>query len=203
MNNLVKENTKNFIVEQAIELFLEKSIAGVTISDIARHVGVGEATLYRYFQKKQNIVMQASAKLADKVLNDYSALDGDVHSGYEQLSLFYNTYLNIFKNKPQYFRFIDELDAYLLTEKDIQKSEYESEIEIFKSIFDKSYEKGVEDGSVKKLEDKDAFYYSTAHSLLNLCKFLASAAVLKQDENINKEQEIQTLIDVILYFVKK
>lgn len=203
MNNLVKENTKNFIVEQAIELFLEKSIAGVTISDIARHVGVGEATLYRYFQKKQNIVMQASAKLADKVLNDYSALDGDVRSGYEQLSLFYNTYLNIFKNKPQYFRFIDELDAYLLTEKDIQKSEYESEIEIFKSIFDKSYEKGVEDGSVKKLEDKDAFYYSTAHSLLNLCKFLASAAVLKQDENINKEQEIQTLIDVILYFVKK
>lgn len=203
MNNLVKENTKNFIVEQAIELFLEKSIAGVTISDIARHVGVGEATLYRYFQKKQNIVMQASAKLADKVLNDYSALDGDVRSGYEQLSLFYNTYLNIFKNKPQYFRFIDELDAYLLTEKDIQKSEYESEIEIFKSIFDKSYEKGVEDGSVKKLEDKDAFYYSTAHSLLNLCKSLASAAVLKQDENINKEQEIQTLIDVILYFVKK
>ncbi len=203
MNNLVKENTKNFIVEQAIELFLEKSIAGVTIIDIARHVGVGEATLYRYFQKKQNIVMQASAKLADKVLNDYSALDGDVRSGYEQLSLFYNTYLNIFKNKPQYFRFIDELDAYLLTEKDIQKSEYESEIEIFKSIFDKSYEKGVEDGSVKKLEDKDAFYYSTAHSLLNLCKSLASAAVLKQDENINKEQEIQTLIDVILYFVKK
>lgn len=202
MNNLVKENTKNFIVEQAIELFLKKSIAGVTISDIARHVGVGEATLYRYFQKKQNIVMQASAKLADKVLNDYS-LNGDAYSGYEQLSLFYNTYLNIFKNKPQYFRFIDELDAYLLTEKDIQKSEYESEIEIFKNIFDKSYEKGVEDGSVKILEDKDAFYYSTAHALLNLCKSLASAAVLKQDEKINKEQEIKTLIDVILYFVKK
>ncbi len=202
MNNLVKENTKNFIVEQAIELFLEKSIAGVTISDIARHVGVGEATLYRYFQKKQNIVMQASAKLADKVLNDYS-LNSDAYSGYEQLSLFYNTYLNIFKNKPQYFRFIDELDAYLLTEKDIQKSEYESEIEIFKNIFDKSYEKGVEDGSVKILEDKDTFYYSTAHALLNLCKSLASAAVLKQDEKINKEQEIKTLIDVILYFVKK
>lgn len=202
MNKLVKENTKNFIIEQATQLFLSKSITGVTMSDIAHHVGIGDATLYRYFAKKQNIVMQASAKLAEKVygerFNDESSLNG-----YEQLSFFYNAYLDIFKNNNSYFRFIDELDAYILNEKEIQKTEYENDVNIFKSVFDRGYEKGIADGSVNPVEDRDNFYYSTTHALLNMCKFLSTADALQQDKNINKEKELQILIDVILKSLKK
>ncbi len=201
MNSLIK-NKKNLILDKTIELFLADSISGVTMADIARNAGVAEATLYRHFQKKQNIVMQASSRLAEKVLKEYSLNAGE-KSGYEQISMFYSTYLDLFKAHPDYFKFIGELDAYLMSENDVQKSEYESEVNVFKIIFDNAYFKGQEDGTVKALENKDAFYFSTAHSLLNLCKFLASAAVLKQDESINKEQEIQTLIDVFLQFVKK
>lgn len=201
MNKLLKENAKNFIVEQSLELFMKSSIANVTISDIAKHVGVGEATLYRYFQKKQNIVIQASAKLAETVFNEYFEEKSNL-SGFEQISVFYNTYLKIFKNNPSYFRFIDELDTYLYTETDIQKGEYESEIDVFKTAFIASFEKGVQDGSVKDMENKEIFYYSTTHSLLNLCKFLATASNIQQDKFIHKEEEIKVLIDIVLQSIR-
>ena len=201
MNKLVKENTKNFIVEQATNLFLENSIAGVTMSDIAHHVGIGDATLYRYFKKKQNIVLLASTKLAERVYKECFREEESL-TGYEQLSVFYNAYLEIFKKSNSYYRFIDELDAYLITEKDAEKSEYESEINVFKDVFDRGYDKGLSDGSVLSQADREVFYYATTHSLINLCKFLSTSNALEQDSKIKKEQEIKTMINVILKSLK-
>ena len=201
MNKLVKENTKNFIIEQAMNMFLENSISGVTMSDIAHFVGIGDATLYRYFKKKQNIVMLASSKLADKVYNSCFK-EQECHSGIEQLSIFYNAFLEIFTKYNSYFRFVDELDAYLISEKDVCKQDYETEINMFKNVFDAGYDKGLSDGTVKPQADREIFYYSTTHALLNLCKFLSSSAVVSQDLNIQKDKEVKTLISVILNSLK-
>lgn len=65
--NKIKDGKIDLIVKEAVPLFLEKSISDISMNEIAKFVGVGEATLYRYFQKKQNLVIQISAKLADEV----------------------------------------------------------------------------------------------------------------------------------------
>ena len=49
----LKEAKFNFVVEVATNLFMQKSINDVTIKDIAEKAGVGEATIYRYFSKKE------------------------------------------------------------------------------------------------------------------------------------------------------
>lgn len=113
--NKIKDGKIDLIVKEAVPLFLEKSISDISMNEIAKFVGVGEASLYRYFQKKQNLVIQISAKLADEVFNHYFSLEQKL-SGYEQISDFFKAYGKVFKEHPEYFKFINELDAYILNE---------------------------------------------------------------------------------------
>ena len=58
----------NFILDEALALFLERSVGEVTVRDIAVRAGVGEATIYRYFSTKHNLVCAAATKLEKTIL---------------------------------------------------------------------------------------------------------------------------------------
>ena len=92
----IKDATKRLIVEEASALFLSKSIQGVTMSDIAREAEIGEATLYRYFGKKQNIVVEVAIMLFEKIYVGFTAKSYG-STGYEQIKsmylYFYETFI--------------------------------------------------------------------------------------------------------------
>ena len=48
-------NTKEKILETALELFSQRGYGGVSIRDIARAVGIRESSLYNHFENKQAI----------------------------------------------------------------------------------------------------------------------------------------------------
>ena len=52
----VKESTREKLIDVSKKLFLKNSISSVTIQDIAVKANIGEATVYRYFKKKINVV---------------------------------------------------------------------------------------------------------------------------------------------------
>ncbi len=192
-----------FIVEVANRLFLQRGIRDVTIKDIANEAGIGEATIYRHFSKKQNIVLASALSLKEKVFKGYFDLSKGV-TGFEKLSIFYNSYLTIFRHSPEYFYFINEFDAYMCMEENISLDEYEEEIDSFKSEYLEAYEAGLKDHSVRKIDSIKTFYFATTHSLLELCKKLAvTRALLKQDQNSEKEKEIECLIEIILASIKQ
>ena len=195
--NKLKDNTMNFIIKESTELFLQSSITNVTMSDIAKHVGIGEATLYRYFKKKQNIVLKVSVNLAKEVFEYYFDFDEKITGG-RQLEAFYMVFPKVFVNHPDYFKFVNQLDAYLLIESDAGTGEYEDKIGQFYDIYKKAYEKGRADGTVNEIEDLKSFYYGTTHSLLNLCKYLSTPAILVQDNDIDKEKEINQMVNLVL-----
>jgi len=197
----LKENTLSFIVEEAKKLFLSSSITEVKMKDIANTVGIGEATLYRYFETKENIVMRVAVKMAIETHNEYFSFNEN-ESGFTQIEKFYNAYLEVFTKNPGYFKFIKELDAFVLSLKGVEKSEYQEEIDIYKEDFNRIYEKGLEDKSIKALEDPETFYYASTHSLINLCMSLSSGEKIAQDRKINKTKEIELIISLILNSLK-
>ena len=193
-----KDLKANYIIDTATKLFLERSISEVTIKDIADEAGVGEATIYRYFQKKQNIVLASVLKLKQKVNEGYFDLSKG-KTGFEKIEIFYKSYLNIFVDSPEYFRFINDFDAYVTAERDVSLGEYEKEVDSYKDEYLKAYELGLKDGSIKKNDDIETFYFSTTHALLELCKKLAvTQALLEQDKNSKKAAEIACLIKIML-----
>lgn len=196
----MRELQDEFIAKEALKLFLKSSIAGVTMAMIAKEVGVGEATLYRHFITKQNIVLRSVLILANNVLEEFKEISEE--TGYKELEAFFNIFYDTFKNNKEFFSFINEFDAFILQE-GFEAKGYDENILSFKDSFIKSYNKGLNDNTVNKIDDIDTFYFATTQSLLNLCKKLAQKAIVKSDEAISKENEIRSLIDIILYRLKK
>lgn len=197
-----KDLKAKYLVDVATKLFLKRGIKDITIKDVADEAEIGEATIYRYFGKKQNLVLSVALKLKKKVFEGYFDLSKG-KTGFEKAEMFYKSYLNIFKNSPEYFYFINEFDAYMCMEESVQLNEYEKEVDTFKQEFFEAYELGLSDKSIRKIENIDLFYFSTTHALLELCKKLSTSHdLLTQDKNGAKAQEVETLIEIILNSLK-
>ncbi len=198
----IKDVKENYIVDTAAQLFLERSIAEVTIKAIALRADVGEATVYRYFSSKQNLVCAVAVKLEKMIFDEYFNLRQS-GNGLSKLCSFYEQYGKIFHEKKELFKFINEFDAYMISEGRTDGEAYANGLELFKSVFYSAYSMGVNDGSVQSLPDWEIFYYATTHAMLELCKKLSAADIVIQDTAARKEEEIYALTNIILHSLKK
>lgn len=194
----IKDAKLNFIVDVATELFLERSIAAVTVKEIADRAGVGEATVYRYFKQKQNLVCAVAEKLQKQVFLEYFApITG---SGYAKMEAFFGAYSKIFSGHREFYRFIGEFDAYLLSENISAGKTYSDGVDFFRNLFLSAYREGIADGSVRQLPDPELFYYATAHAMLALCKNRSvEKEIVPQDGTTDKQKEVDEMKQVILF----
>lgn len=198
----IKELKRDYIIDVATDLFTNESINKITIKDIADKALVGEATIYRYFGNKHNIVIKSVIKLQNMIYNDYFNTEKGV-TGFEKLKIFYNSYLSIFKEHINLYKFIGQFDMYILNEESIELSDYENEIDRFKHLYMEAYYLGLQDKTIQKQNDIESFYYASAHATIELCKKLAiNGDIISQDREIVKEKEVEALIDMILYKLK-
>ncbi len=192
----------NFLIETALSLFLSNNVEDVTMKDVADAAGVGEMTIYRHFGKKHILLKEVILKLQNDVFEQYFNVS-HADTGYEKLKLFYRSFLSVFKNQSNYFRFLREFDLYMINQDNTLLADYENELNRFKDIYLNAYHQGLEDKSVRQVNDPELFYYSSTHALIELCKKLSfTRGVLPQDERISKESEINCLIDSFLMVVK-
>ena len=188
----------NFLVDIATDLFMARSIQEVTIKDIAVSAQVGEATIYRYFGKKQSLVVRSAMKLQQAVNADYFKLE-EGKTGLEKIEIFYKSYLDIFVNHPEFYKFINEFDNFMGDDDSHAIDPYEAVVGQYEKVYMKAYEEGLKDGSIKKQQDIKIFYFSTTHALLELCKKLSiRKAVLAQDKVVDKSAQVGCLIDITL-----
>ena len=192
----IRDAKRNFVIDTATNLFLERSIGSVTIKDIASASGLGEATIYRYFSGRGELLVACALKLQERVGEKFLA--SSARNGYARLEEFYRAYLETFERAPELYRFLSEFDAYCVGEK-VDLEEYADNIDRFKEAFMTDYGAGRADGSVKDVGDAELFYYSTAHATISLCKKLAlEGNLIRQDVRGDKAAEVKTLIGIIL-----
>ena len=130
----LKDAKVNFLIDIATDLFLCRSIQDVTIKDIAVSAQVGEATIYRYFGKKQTIVVQSAMKLKSIVNADYFQVKEEMN-GFQKMEAFYMSYFYIFMNHPEFYKFLSEFDAYMTGENSEVLNPYESAIDQYKHAY--------------------------------------------------------------------
>ena len=198
----IKDIRKSYILERAIKLFCEHSIAEIKIKDVAAYCNIGEATFYRYFSKKSALIVACALKLQEKVCAYFGNEAGG--SGYDRLSRFYYRFYEIFGDHPEYYGFLSEFDAYCISEEVKDLELYSDGLDVFKEQYVAAYRAGIEDGSVKEVWDLDLFYYATTHAMLSLCKKVAAEAhIVRQDSLTDKRQEVRTVIEIILNALKR
>ena len=146
-----KKRTKQIILA-AEELFSEKGLYDVQMQDIATKANVGIATLFRYFPKKENLIVEVAVFVLSKFQDDLQKIAGSEKSAYEKLEQLFDYFLEIangparkvtlfreafegyssYRNEP-----LDNIDDYLKIQEELSR-------EIFKIIT-----QGLVDGSIR------------------------------------------------------
>jgi len=60
----IREEMRNTILKKSMLYFAKNGFAGTKISDLAKHIGIGQGTIYVYFESKEEL-FQEILKIAD------------------------------------------------------------------------------------------------------------------------------------------
>ena len=198
----VMDAKRNYVIETATNLVLSRPLSRVTVRDVAQEAGVGEATVYRYFSTKTSLIVACALKLQGEV-SQYFLRESKPVDGYTKLVKFYASYVDLFAFRPELYRFLYEFDAYCVEQRVKGLEEYSDNLDVFRDAYLSAYREGVADGSVRKIQNPELFYYATTHAVLSLAKKLAvEGGIVRQDQLTDQIGEIRTLNETFLYSLK-
>lgn len=154
------------IILTAFHLFCQRGIESVTLSQVAKAAGVGESTIYRYFDNKTTLVLEAFLKLWNLIMNN---LEGSVESsanypelsGYEQIKLWIESFRQLYLNSSDFILFSYEAKLYLLRHNvKLNQFQQDSLMYAIRGPCLLALEKGKADGSIPMKEQncEDIFY---------------------------------------------
>ena len=198
----VMDAKRNYVIETATNLVLSRPLSRVTVRDVAQEAGVGEATVYRYFSTKTSLIVACALKLQGEV-SQYFLRESKPVDGYTKLVKFYASYVDLFAFRPELYRFLYEFDAYCVEQRVKGLDEYSDNLDVFRDAYLAAYREGVEDGSVRKIQNPELFYYTTTHAVLSLAKKLAvEGGIVRQDQLTDQIGEIRMLNETFLYSLR-
>ena len=206
------EKLKDKRMERAVavcaELFLERGIENVKMTDIADLSGVGVATLYRYFGTKTGIAIEAMTFLWYDLRNLFGGLfDSEAflaQSGLKQLQDLLRMFVVLFTAHKGFVRLLGEFDRFIIHENVPSEDlhDYEASIIDFYPIVERAYRQGISDGTMHAIADFGLFYMTYAHALTEMCKKFIDGEILPSDDFSDAENELGMLIDCAVSYLK-
>lgn len=210
-----RDGQKNARIERILlasfSLFSHNGFDSIAMTDIAKEAEIGVASLYRYFETKDEIAIrtaiwawESQEKLIQPIL--YSS-DYFSKSGIEQLSQIFDLFCKLFQNEPDFFRYIYFFDAYIVCQKisSDRLISYQKVIQAVQKIIGNAIHKGIEDGSISK-EYKDCetqLYFSLMHTFFSVSqKLTLSGKMLKMDQTNDGVQQLKLLGKILLGGIK-
>ncbi len=131
------------ILEGALMVFGEKGFEATTISDICRAANISDATLYEYFNSKEDVLFSISEIYTRKELQRMKEINHFIHGAKERMRVIIQAYLEFYENNPLY------TSVALLNLKGnrnfLKSSAYQVVREASRTVVD-TYKEGVEEG---------------------------------------------------------
>ncbi len=210
-----RDGQKNARIERillaAFSLFSHNGFDAIAMTDIAKEAEIGVASLYRYFETKDEIAIrtamwawESQKKLILPILNDTGYYS---KSGIEELEEIFDLFCKLFQNEPDFFRYIYFFDAYIVCQKiDSERLiPYQEVIQSVQTIIGNAIHKGIEDGSISKdyKDNEKQLYFSLMHTLFSVTqKLTLTGKMLKMDETNDGVQQLKLLGKILLGGIK-
>lgn len=194
------------ILSAAFSLFSHNGIDVIAMTDIAKEAEIGVASLYRYFETKDEIAIRTaiwaweSQKKMILPLLDESGFYNK--KGLEQLEEIFELFCKLYQNEPDFFRYIYFFDAYIVCQKISSERliPYQNVIESVQKIIASAIHKGIKDGSISSRYKtcENELYFSLMHTLFSASQKLSlSGKMLKMDETNDGVQQLMLLGKVL------
>ncbi len=155
----IREEMRNTILQKSLLYFARNGFAGTKISDLSKNIGIGQGTIYVYFESKEEL-FQEILKIADsnEMLKKMKLLEAMPISAKKKLRMLSETMLNRLEEDETFAAMI-ALNTQMLLEKNkaysSEETTYQTELYNYTSkiIEQGQKEKSMVDGSSMKLAD--------------------------------------------------
>ena len=155
----IREEMRNTILRKSLLYFARNGFAGTKISDLSKNIGIGQGTIYVYFESKEEL-FQEILKIADsnEILKKMKLLAAMPVSAKKKLRMLSETVLNRLEEDETFAAMI-ALNTQMLLEKNeaysSEETTYQTELYNYTSkiIEQGQKEKSMVDGSSMKLAD--------------------------------------------------
>lgn len=203
----LKKNNISAATDAACELFREKGIDDVKMTDVARKAKIGIASLYRYFDTKEKLVIACAVRMWKNVIGcimpnictqEYSGF-----SGFEKIKRIIGVYKTLFDEHKDFVKFVARFDSYCLNNS-VETDELAEYEKMFATLYDdfcEAFDLGIADGSIRGDVDRRAYYLTCNHALMAVAQKLVSGEILEQD-NFADSTEIDVMSDIFLSYIK-
>jgi AcrR family transcriptional regulator len=184
---------------------LEQKLETVKMTDIADRAGIGVASLYRYFDTKETIVIAAATLLWREIKEQYlPGLESEKfrqQSGIQQIRGILELYSQLLTRHQPFLRFLSEFDAYCIQNRvpKVRLADYERSINDFYRPYLTALKQGKIDGTVAVQAEPRLVYLTVNHTMLSLLKKITAGEILLQDADNAKELDIMNQI-ILRYF---
>lgn len=119
-----REQRRQDIIESAEKMFFLEGYDNVSMNDIAKEVGFSKATLYLYFEKKEELffaIVLKGVQILDKIIEEQM---GKEKKGIDKVLAFNNAYTKYINEYSDYFRAYNYLQSGRFDLTDILNSDY-------------------------------------------------------------------------------
>ncbi|MBQ4379394.1 MAG: TetR/AcrR family transcriptional regulator [Treponema sp.] len=213
-----KDERIQSIIECSYGLFAENGIENISMNDIAAKSKIGVASLYRYFQTKEELAIEVAIyawNLETQVFNEvFTGKEYEGFTGFEQLKELLEVFSEALVTQRSFFSFVYYFDSFIKKEKVSSEklAEYEKTILGTNRIVIQALEKGIADGSISFNGSKNEvlarasiqeMFITMMHSLFCLAQKLSiSGDLLAMDKSVESRKQIEILINILLVALK-
>jgi len=194
------------IIKIAKDLFLEQGVQTIQMQDVATAADIGIATLFRYFPKKEYLMIAATNAITYEMATDIGQITEQTVTAYEKIEQILEYYIGITKD-PQLrlAKYFESFDLYekIAEESPEQYAEYLSARSKLASILLTVGEQGKQDGSLRSDVDLNVFVMTMVQ---NFSIFTYKSSLTKHDTNLStllsSDKQLAMMKDVFLRYIQ-
>ena len=220
-----KLRTKKIILDAAKELFYEKGFDSITMEEIADLAALSRATLYNYFNTKEEIYFNIGISKLELWIKQYELLDATKYSGEQQVLFLTENLVKDILEFPPYSKLLRRFfcrskelnlpiegiffNRTIEKEKTQKKVNFEPQNQIFidlleryinyRNLWQKSVEIGIKDGSIKSTSNSYHLNFIIIMVILGLLDQIDFRRSLMKMVGLSNDQ----ILDFILRLTKK
>ena len=148
VNNMNPESDRRKrVLTSAIKVFGEKGFKNATISEIAKKAGVGDATIYEYFDNKEALLLSIPLESTKDIIAEINYHMIGIKGTFNKLRKFVWWWLNYLEENPGYG--VITLLELKVSKNYMQTEGYEKAREFYQIILD-ILKEGQDEGVIKK-----------------------------------------------------
>ncbi|MBD8032995.1 TetR/AcrR family transcriptional regulator [Solibacillus merdavium] len=202
---LMKQQRREQIIEVAKEMILKNDVQQVQLQDVAKEVGIGIATFYRYFANKELLILAVHNEIISQMNLELERIVSESSSAYEQIERILTYYIDLIDDpQHQFIKFFKAIEAYKQMPQD--SNEYHDYIKVRRKMAHVLYliaKKGEKDQSIREGIDIPEYVFTVVQ---NISYFTVESFLTEHDPELpvklDPKKQLQLIKEMFLNFIK-